>query len=297
MANWVTTSAIARQAGVSRATVDRVMNERPGVHPRTIRLVRETAAALPAEKQPKLEVVVRRSASFNAEHAAEAPSAVTDDMSGVLLVAPDAPGLHEALSRFRASGKPIGILASPISGTDGYVETDNRSAGRMAGQLASRFNRADAGTVAVFIGSLSYRGQEEREMSFRTVIGPDAPGLRVETVDATTSDDATMAAATHRLIGQFQELRAIYNAGVGNGGIADALRQAGRDDIVMIGHDLTNFTRELLLEGVMDVAVVQSAESQAREAVSMMGALLRGSKEAPGARILPWEVVPRESLS
>lgn len=41
-----TITTIAEQAGVSTATVDRVLNNRPGVRPATVQLVKQTAAAL-----------------------------------------------------------------------------------------------------------------------------------------------------------------------------------------------------------------------------------------------------------
>ena len=45
-------SDVAREAGVSVATVDRVLNKRPGVHIRTIRLVEAAAQRLRYRPDP-----------------------------------------------------------------------------------------------------------------------------------------------------------------------------------------------------------------------------------------------------
>ena len=57
----------------------------------------------------------------------------------------------------------------------GYVGIDNRNAGRLAGHLLGRFVPGSAGEVALFAGSLSYRGHEEREMGFRHILAEDFP--------------------------------------------------------------------------------------------------------------------------
>src|SRR5699024_8539089 len=62
----------------------------------------------------------------------------------------------------------------------GYVGVDNRAAGRLAGLLMGRFLRSDQEhEVTVFIGSSSYRGHEEREMGFRSILDQDFPNLRI----------------------------------------------------------------------------------------------------------------------
>ena len=60
-----------------------------------------------------------------------------------------------------------------------YVGIDNRNAGRLAGHLLGRFVPGSTGEVALFAGSFSYRGHEEREMGFRHILAEDFPNLRI----------------------------------------------------------------------------------------------------------------------
>jgi LacI family transcriptional regulator len=68
----------------------------------------------------------------------------------------------------------------------------------------------------------------------------------------------------------------LYNVGAGAQGVAKAVTDSGRaNEIVFIGHDLTSFTRRLLLRGVMDAAIVQDPGHEARSVVRVLLALVR----------------------
>ncbi len=75
-------------------------------------------------------------------------------------------GLREALRSLAADDVKVVTIASDILHVPrvAYIGIDNRAAGRLAGYVMSRFMGAGrAGKVALFAGSLSYRGREERE--------------------------------------------------------------------------------------------------------------------------------------
>ena len=76
-------------------------------------------------------------------------------------------------------GTPVLTLVSDIAHAPriAYVGIDNRNAGRLAGHLLGRFVPGSAGEVALFAGSLSYRGHEEREMGFRHILADEFPKL------------------------------------------------------------------------------------------------------------------------
>ncbi len=61
-----------------------------------------------------------------------------------------------------------------------YVGIDNRQAGRLAGQVMGRLLPANTpGKAALFAGSLSYRGHEEREMGFRHILRDEFPNIQI----------------------------------------------------------------------------------------------------------------------
>lgn len=314
-----TVSQIASEAGVSAATVDRVLNDRAGVRPRTREIVMRVAHDLgyfgpPAGDSPSRNVRIdfvlpAGSNSFMwtlkknlIEESLARPdvtaniheiegfdpnrlSARLADLRGrsdaVGLVALDHPQVREAINDLTKSGVRVATLVSDIPTVDkvGYVGVDNRAAGRLAGLLLGRFLPPGQHQVAVFIGSLAYRGHEEREMGLRAILSEDFPEIRIVGT-AEVSDDRDRAnAETMRLL-ERGDIGGIYNIGSGNQGIARALREARKErEIVFIGHDLTDATRLMLLDRTMDAVIDQNPRVEAREIVRLLSSSVRGTVE------------------
>ena len=163
----------------------------------------------------------------------------------------------------------------------GYVGIDNRNAGRLAGHLLGRFVPGSAGEVALFAGSLSYRGHEEREMGFRHILAEDFPNLRIVELREVRDDLERSYAEAAALLAARPKLRGIYNIGAGNRGIARALEESGRArEVVFVGHELTEHTRRFLLSGTMDAVIDQNPYVEAREAIEQLLMAARGEHRA-----------------
>lgn len=329
-----TVSQIAREAGVSPATVDRVLNDRDGVRPRTREIVLQVARNLgyfgpqtTAESAMKVRMEFVLPAGSNSfmrtlrKNLIEESQARTDvaatiheiegfdperlsaklhDLRGrtdaVGLVALDHPQVREAINDLVKSGVRIATLVSDIPTIDkvGYVGVDNRAAGRLAGLLLGRFLPPGQHKVAVFIGSLAYRGHEEREMGVRSILSEEFPEMRIAGT-AEVSDDRDLAYSETMRFLQRGDISGIYNIGSGNQGIARALREARMErEIVFIGHDLTDATRLMLLDRTMDAVVDQNPRVEAREIVRLLASSVKGSMEP---EYLPrLQVVFRENI-
>ena len=160
--------------------------------------------------------------------------------AGVGIIALDHPVVREAIREAAANGLPVLTMVSDVANVPrvGYVGIDNRAAGRLAGHLLGRFVPGSAGEVALFAGSLRYRGHEEREMGFRT----SSPTSSRSCASSSCARSATSSAATTKPgpAGRAPGLRGLYNIGAGNRGIARALEEAGRgSEVVFIGHEIT----------------------------------------------------------
>jgi LacI family transcriptional regulator len=314
-----TLTDIAREAGVSSATVDRVLNNRPGVRARTREVVTEVARrmgyiagngasetrsatglsfdfVLPAGTNSFLEELrqqldrqgnagggiastVHSIEGFNPFTLAEKLKELEGRSHGVGVVGIDHPAVREAIRSLAGAGTPVITLISDIHHVPrvGYVGIDNRSAGRLAGYLMGRLLGPGRHKVALFAGSLSYRGHEEREMGFRHILAEEFPDLEVIDLTEVRDDNvrAYEAAKTH--LEEHSSIGAIYNIGAGNRGIARALEEKGlARSVIFVGHEITPHTKRMLLSGTMDVAIDQNARVEAREALAQLTRIARG---------------------
>ena len=312
-----TISEIARVAGVSPATVDRVLNERDGVRARTRDIVLQVATQLgyfgptsertapvrmdfvlpsgtnsfmrllrahllqEATARGDVAAQVHQVEHWSADRLADKLREMQGRTDAVGVVALDHPRVREEVNALARSGVRVATLVSDLPSVDkvGYVGIDNRAAGRLAGLLLGRFLPPRSRDVAVFIGSLAYRGHEEREMGVRASLSEDFPHLRIAHMIEVGDDRDRAYAETRRMLSE-TSVAGIYNAGSGNQGIARAVNEAHiTRDVVFIGHDLTDATRLLLLDRTMDAVIDQNPRVEAREVVRLLASAVRGSRE------------------
>ncbi len=174
MTNPVTITKIAETAGVSTATVDRVLNNRPGVNPATVRKVRDAMATLgggaPIRGRPRStsnyrfafvlpaarlgffdlvdRVVAQTAGEFRHQHITEVTHRLpaTDanvfaaelmklsDLDGVALLAPDVPAVKLAVNELVRAGVHVVTLFSDVPGS--LRETAIGADNRAAGRTA-----------------------------------------------------------------------------------------------------------------------------------------------------------------
>lgn len=303
---------VAREAGVSLATVDRTINERPGVRKQTADIIWETIRRLESTaphilvntRQPPLhfdfvlpagpntfmqildDTVLaignglngqgisarcHRIESFNPYALADRVLELAKTSDGLAIAALDNPVVREAVNGLSDRGIPVVTLVCDLSNARqiAYVGLDNRAAGRTAGYLMGRFAAGRTGRIALIAGSigLSYRDHQEREMGFHDALYEQFNNLEIADRFEDQDDFEKAYEQTNIILDRFPDLVGIYNIGGGTRGIGTALKERGRaGDITFIGHELTKFTRQFLIDGVMDATINQDAAHEAMAA-------------------------------
>lgn len=256
---------IAALAGVSPATVDRVLNERGSVSARArekvVAAAKELAIPrvlpemrhglihldilLPNNASPffrrlnqalqraipllSKRVVVHRQ-SFPEQDEAVMSRAVLAPpypRQGLIIAAPDTPLMRGALREALARGEHVAMVVTNVAGLERarYVGIDNHAAGRTAGYLLGRFCHG-AGRVLLLSSRADYRGHLERARGCAEVLGEAFGHLRCEPLMEQTGDDPDRCyIAVSEALRRGGPVAGIYNTGAGSPGIEAALRR------------------------------------------------------------------------
>lgn len=254
---------IAKAAGVSEATVDRVLNGRGGVSREKETAVLEWARKLRIDRaldsvsvrwlriaillqQPVAQYYVSLKHGFEVAQktfetqrvicavtyfdslepvcVVETIRRATQKADALVIVAYEHPDITAALRQLSRT-MPVVTLASDLPGTGrlAYVGIDNRCAGRVAGELMGRFLGDAGGKVLVLTGMHDFLGHEERESGFRSVLRRRFPNCDIVETIESREQSAVTERLTRDAFRRYPDLRGIYNISVGDDGVGAAL--------------------------------------------------------------------------
>lgn len=323
---------IAQQSGLSEATVDRVLNNRPGVRENTVAEVNQAIADLDKQRaQLRLngrrylvDVVMqtprRFSDAFRAAVEAELPAFAPAMLRarfhlwetgsaaqtvetlgrirgshGVILKAQDEPEVAEAVDRLVGSGVPVVTYTTdiPASSRCGYVGIDNHGAGVTAAYLVQQWLGDAPSDVLITLSRTVFRGEGEREVGFRSALRPS--GRTIVEVSESDGIDATNERLVLEALQSHPGIEAVYSVGGGNVATVAAFEKLGRVCRVFVAHDLDADNRRLLREGRLSAVLHNDLRADARLAMRQI-LQERGALPAEAARPVPIQVVTPYNL-
>lgn len=244
---------IAQQAGLSTATVDRVLHGRAGVRAGTVaqvhraiadldrqasqvrlggatffldlvvlapdRFSRAVRAALEAELPTLRPAVVRARFHFRQDGGAADLMGVLDGIarrgsSGVLLKAPDDPAVVAAVARLQARGIPVVTFVTDLPASRRVAYVGMDD--RAAGATAAYLLTAlapESGGVLVSLSRSTFRGEGDREQGFRATLRELAPQVPVHVAEGGDGLEPPTGAAVAAVLARAPGIDAVYSVG------------------------------------------------------------------------------------
>jgi LacI family transcriptional regulator len=322
---------IAQQAGLSKATVDRVLNRRDGVREGTRAEVMRAIADLDKQRTQLrlngrrylIDVVMqtprRFSDAFRAAVENELPTfapamlrarfylreqgppeQIVETLGrirashGVILKAQDEPAVAEAIDTLIASGVPVVTYATdvPTSRRCAYVGIDNRAAGVTAAYLVRQWLGPIPSDVLVTLSRNVFRGEEERVAGFRT--GLRGSGRQIITAVGTDGADGVNDNLL-RVLEENPSVQAAYSIGGGNTATLAAFDRLGRHCRVFIAHDLDSDNRRLLRAGRISAVLHNDLCADARTAMRLI-LQARGALPVEPPRLTPIHIATPHNM-
>jgi LacI family transcriptional regulator len=300
---------IAIEAGVSTATVNRVLNERGSVsdtaRERVIAAARrlDVRRVLPDTRHGlihidvllshgdtpffrRLDAALQRSAQMLDKRIVlhrlivpESDSSVVEAISrsrykrsGLIVTTHDTTPIREALATVIERGEPVITLMTDLAEVARlqFAGIDNVRAGCTAGYFMRRLVKGK-GRVLKLCGSRSFGVHRDRMAGFRLALESAAPELEYQGPEIETQDNADACyRATFQALKQ-GHLVGIYNSGYGSAGIEAALKEFDASSrVVWIGHEMLDDHRTYIEDGALDLVIDQDPDAQVIAALQHM---------------------------
>jgi LacI family transcriptional regulator len=201
---------------------------------------------------------------------------------GVILKAPDLPEITTACWRLTQAGIPIVTLVTDLPGSQRlvYIGMDNRAAGATAAYLMGQWLGDRPGNILVTLSRDFFRGEEEREMGFRSAMRARHPDRSLVEIDNSDGLDETMRGLVLAALKTDPEINAVYSIGGGNLAIVEAFAATGRTYSVFIAHDLDHDNTRLLRGGRISAVLHHDLNQDMRQACYT---IMQAHQAVPGA--------------
>ncbi len=170
---------------------------------------------------------------------------------GVLLKARDVPEITDTIGELYRRSIPVITMFTdiPVSARIAYAGLDNRVAGATAAYLLAQWLGPQPGNVLITMSDERFRGEEEREISFRRALRTQYPRLALIDASGGHGLDTLTEERVLEALGPRTKVSAVYSMGGGNIAILRALEKRRQSPVCFIGHDLDNDNVRLLREG------------------------------------------------
>ena len=233
----------------------------------------------------------------------EAGNAMLDDNPSGVLIAPIHFRESVAIVRnCRNANIPYVFMDSNIKEMDPlcFIGQDPFRSGYVAGKLL-HFGKCSEGTVMVINPAREKDNPHlllKRESGLRSFFN-EKGGMNPDTiisVDIEDSDKAHFNEQMHSMLEQYHDLKGIYVSNSKAFKISRFLEEVKRQDIALIGHDLTEHNVKYLKKGTIDFLISQNPMLQGYNGLMALFKSIIVRQDVDHIQLMPIDIISRENL-
>lgn len=241
-------------------------------------ILREGVEARAAEDGVTVDVISLPTSSGVSDQVAQMEDAVTQAYDGIILGTVDAAGIVPGIEAANAAGIPVLAVDTAPAGGDliSLVQTDNVAASRQAGEyLVAQL--PDGGKILNLQGDMANQTAQARNEGFHSAVDEVAT-ITVIDQSANWLQEEGLA-ITENILTSDPDLAAIFAANDPPAlGALQALKSAGRDDVIIVGFDAIPDAVEAAKNGEMQATLAQFPRVMGVVGVDLMVRHLNGEE-------------------
>ena len=238
--------------------------------------MKEAVEARAAEDGVTVDTFALPTASGVADQVSQMETAVTQQYDGIILGTVDAAGIVPGLEAANNAGIPVIAVDTAPAGGDfiGLVQTDNVAASRLAGEFIAE-QIGGAGKVLNLQGDLANQTGQARNEGLHEALDAH-PDIQVIDQSAMWLGPNGLS-ITENILTSDPDIVAIFAANDPPAlGAIQALKAAGRDDVVVVGFDGTEPGLQAIKDGDMAADVLQFPDAMGIIGVDLIVRHLNG---------------------
>lgn len=259
-------------------------------------LIADALRTAAAESVEPVEIVIEHMDDLSPEAVAARMLDMGGRVQALAVVTAEHARISHAIESLSAKGVATYGLISELSAScgAGYVGLDNWRVGRTAAWAITRLCKRP-GKVAILVGNHRYRSQELNEIGFRSFCREHGAAFTLLEPEQTFEDISIARDLTEQLLARAPDLVGLYVSGGGMVGVLEAIRASGRRDIVTVGHEITDHTRNGLMDDDLAMVLAHPIARLASEAISQMRKDLT-SQAGLTKRLISFEIYTPENI-
>ena len=240
--------------------------------------LKEGVEARATEDGVTVDVIALPTSSGVADQVAQLEDAVTQAYDGIILGTIDAAGIVPGIEAANAAGIPVLAVDTAPAGGDliSLVQTDNIAASRLAGEYLVE-QLPDGGKILNLQGDMANQTAQARNEGFHSAVD-GVEGITVIDQSAHWLQEEGLS-ITENILTSDPDLAAIFAANDPPAlGALQALKAAGRDDVIIVGFDAIPDAVEAVKNGEMAATAAQFPRVMGVVGVDLMVRHLNGEE-------------------